>query len=88
MADYRGYNITFDQKPMADRSHDWNWEHEEYDGPGDERCGTAETEEQAKLDIDEQISTSDAVLTEFENEDEGLQRATSGQLRALGREGE
>ncbi len=43
---YRAYKITFNPKPIPDRRHDWDFEHEDYDGApdsGDTRAGSAET---------------------------------------------
>lgn len=40
---YRGYSIVRNIKPVPDRRHDWDWCHEDYDGPGDPRCGTGES---------------------------------------------
>ena len=60
---YRGYLIEHWPPPIPDRSHDWQWRHEDYDGapwhhggpPLDHRAGTSPSLEQAKADIDEQI---------------------------------
>ena len=60
---YRGYLIERWPPPIPDRSHDWQWRHEDYDGapwehggpPLDHRAGTSPSLEQAKADIDEQI---------------------------------
>jgi hypothetical protein len=41
---YRDYTIGFDMKPIPDRSHDWEFLHDGYDGAPDSndiRCGTA-----------------------------------------------
>lgn len=56
---YRGYQIDFDAKPIPDRSHDWGWAHEDYDGAedaNDHRCGYSRSLAAAKADIDEQIA--------------------------------
>ena len=42
------YLITYNPKPIPSRQHDWDWCHQDYDGPGDPRCGTAPTEQKAK----------------------------------------
>ena len=52
---HRGYAIWYDPKPIPLRQFDWDWCHEDYDGPGDEREGHAATFEAAKAAIDEQI---------------------------------
>ncbi len=57
-ARYRGYTIWSIPTPIPDRSHDWSWVHDEYDGApdsGDDRCGTAASLEAAKRAIDEQL---------------------------------
>jgi len=49
---YRNFRIEYDPPPIPDRNHDWRWAHEDYDGPGDRRCGTSKSLEAAKQDID------------------------------------
>jgi hypothetical protein len=53
---YRGYVIVNDPPPIPSRDHDWQFAHEDYDGPEDNRCGTAPSLEAAKAEIDEQIN--------------------------------
>lgn len=51
---YRGYRITYDPKPVPARCGvDWSWVHDDYDGPGDPRCGASGSIEAAVADIDE-----------------------------------
>ena len=50
---YKGYTIRFSPKPIPDRRHDWDWEHDDYDGPPDKRCGAAESAEACMNEIDE-----------------------------------
>jgi len=50
---HRGYRIEYNPKPIPTRAHDWDWTHEDYDGPGDSRCGTSPSIEAAKVAIDE-----------------------------------
>lgn len=58
---YKGCSISFDMKPIADRSHDYDWTHEDYDGPQDNDdlkyyptlCGTAESLKECYSQIDE-----------------------------------
>lgn len=53
---YRNYDITYDPKPIPDRSCDYNFCADGYDGApdsGDRRCGTAPSIEAAKVAIDE-----------------------------------
>ena len=50
---YKGYTITHNPKPIPVRSHDYDFVHEDYDGYGDPRCGTAASVEAAKEEIDE-----------------------------------
>lgn len=52
---YGGYTIRYDIKPIPIRSHDWTWVHMEYDGPEDDRIGTADSVESAVAQIDEFI---------------------------------
>ena len=49
---YRNYVIEWNPKPIPNRKHDWDWVHEDYDGPGDKRCGTAASAAVAKVEID------------------------------------
>jgi hypothetical protein len=41
------YIIIHDPKPIPSRNHDWEWQHKDYDGPGDKRCGTTHSREAA-----------------------------------------
>lgn len=50
---YRGFTIDHAPPPIPDRSHDWQFAHEDYDGPGDKRCGTGANVEDCKQQIDE-----------------------------------
>jgi len=50
---YRNFWIEYDPPPIPDRNHDWRWAHEDYDGPGDRRCGTSASLEAARAEIDE-----------------------------------
>ncbi len=52
---YRGFLIDYDPPPIPTRAHDWQWCHENYDGPGDNRWGSAPSLEAAKAAIDERI---------------------------------
>ena len=39
---YKGYTIEHEPKPIPDRyCVDWNYCHDDYDGPEDRRCGNA-----------------------------------------------
>jgi hypothetical protein len=51
--EYRGYRIYFDPPPIPIRTCDWQYVHNEYDGPEDRRCGSARTEFDCMLEIDE-----------------------------------
>ncbi|CAB4191822.1 hypothetical protein UFOVP1229_157 [uncultured Caudovirales phage] len=53
---YRNYNISYDPPPVPIRSCDYQFAHVDYDGPPDERCGTAPSFEEAKRQIDEIIA--------------------------------
>lgn len=53
---YRGYTLSLDPKPIPDRSHDWDFSHEDFDGApdsGDNRCGKARSLEDACRQIDD-----------------------------------
>ena len=52
---YRGFIISCDPKPIPSRSFDWDYVHEDYDGPGDHRCGSCASKESAMVEIDEFI---------------------------------
>jgi len=49
---YRDYVIEWNPKPIPTRKHDWDFVHDDYDGPGDRRCGTAASIVAAKVEID------------------------------------
>lgn len=51
MVFYRGYRIT--KNPYGYLAEPLIFSHQDYDGPGDCRCGTAATIEAAKREIDE-----------------------------------
>jgi hypothetical protein len=53
---YRGFTIDYAPKPIPSRAADWDWSHEDYDGPPDRRCGTARSVDEAKADIDELLA--------------------------------
>lgn len=57
---YRGYDIEYNPPPIADRNHDWQFSHQDYNGGSDnldQRCGTAPSLEVAKREIDEQLES-------------------------------
>jgi hypothetical protein len=58
---YRGYTIEFSAKPIPDRSFDWDWTSDDYDGPGDDRCGNAASEAAAMNDVDANIRDNGGV---------------------------
>lgn len=49
---YRGYTITHNPKPIPTRGHDYDYVHDEYDGPEDGRCGSEPSVEECKTAID------------------------------------
>ena len=49
---YRGFVISYYAPPIPIRTCDWQWVHEDYDGPEDNRCGHAASREAAKADVD------------------------------------
>lgn len=52
---YRDFLIFFDPPPIGTRVADWQWNHQDYDGPEDGRCGFSPTLERARSDIDAMI---------------------------------
>lgn len=58
---YRSFRIEYDPPPIPDRNHDWQWAHQDYDGPGDSRCGTSSSLEASKVAIDEWYDDHDFV---------------------------
>lgn len=50
-----GWHIEYDPKPIPDRSHDYNYWHDEHDGAidGNHLCGTAGSVEDALEEINE-----------------------------------
>jgi hypothetical protein len=51
---YRGYLIYYQRKPVSYMlAKDWDWQHLEYDGPEDRRCGAGRTLKEACLEVDE-----------------------------------
>lgn len=52
---YRSYEISYSPPPIPDRNHDWQFAHEDYDGPEDRRCGTGCSVADCKAKIDEMI---------------------------------
>jgi hypothetical protein len=53
---YRGWHIEFNPPPIPSRNCDWQFWHDDFDGAedsGDNRCGSAESLEAAKAEIDE-----------------------------------
>ena len=50
---YQSYHITYWPPPIPDRNHDYQFSHDDYDGPGDRRCGSAKSVEDAQKKIDE-----------------------------------
>ena len=49
---YRGYKVEFNPKPGPPVC-DWDWVHQDYDGPGDRRCGAEHSREDCFDAIDE-----------------------------------
>ena len=45
--------VEYNPKPIPSRKHDYDFWHEDYDGPGDTRCGTASSVEECKAEIAE-----------------------------------
>lgn len=52
---YRGFTIEYNPPPIPARCCDWQFWHDDYDGAGDandNRCGSAGSLDDAKLEID------------------------------------
>ncbi len=45
------WTITHNPKPIPSRLNDWDYVHKDYDGPEDDRCGTAPSREAAIIYI-------------------------------------
>jgi hypothetical protein len=59
---YKNYRVTYDPPPIPDRSHDWSFVHDEYDGAPDaydERAGYASSAEAAIAEIEGLIQTEE-----------------------------
>lgn len=52
---YPGWHVEYNQKPMPDRRHDYDYWHDDYDGApdGNGLCGTADSVEAAIAEIGE-----------------------------------
>lgn len=53
---FRDYEIERWTKPIPTRAHDWDFQHRDYDGPGDPRCGSAPSVLACIHEINEQIA--------------------------------
>lgn len=52
---YRGYHIYYDPPPIPIRTMDWHYYHNDFDGAedsGDNRCGSAASEEACRAEVD------------------------------------
>lgn len=49
---YKGFYIVYEPKPIPDRRYDYDWTHEDYNGPGDNRAGTAASVSVCMAEID------------------------------------
>ena len=58
------WHIYCDPPPIPIRDYDWHFHHDAYDGPGDQRCGSAGSLEECLLEIreleDGELGESDA----------------------------
>lgn len=52
---YRNFIITEDHPPIPTRAHDWNYRHEDYNGPEDQRWGTGSSLQDCKNAIDDML---------------------------------
>ncbi len=58
---YRGYTIRLDPPPIPTRQFDWQYCHDDYDGPPDSRCGAAASAPLCIVEIDEIESDMDEI---------------------------
>lgn len=49
---YKGFVLSYNPKPIPTRAFDYDFVHEDYDGPGDNRCGAAESPAGCRYEID------------------------------------
>lgn len=52
MDDYRGFSFSYWRKPIPTSAFDYDFVHDDYDGPGDPRCGNGKSIEDCKEQID------------------------------------
>lgn len=52
---YKGYHIQYDPKPIPTRNFDYDFWHEDYDGPEDRRNGNAGSVRDCMIEIDDRI---------------------------------
>lgn len=64
---YRGYWINYNPPPIPIRTHDYHYWHDDYEGPGDHRHGTAESIDACKKQIDE-IYIDDELIESLNDE--------------------
>jgi hypothetical protein len=94
---YRGYTISHEPKPIPDRSADFDFSHEDFDGApdsGDNRCGTAGSIEDACEQIDDILEGAQidlfehiaATIFDWDYDfDEGDPRVSEADANALAR---
>ncbi len=91
---YRGYTISHDPKPIPDRSADFDFSHEDFDGApdsGDNRCGTAGSLKDACSQIDGMLEGAQEDLFEhiaatiFDFDSEETFRASEEDANAIAR---
>jgi hypothetical protein len=69
---YKNYRVTYDPPPIPDRSHDWSFVHDEYDGAPDaydRRAGDASSAEAAIAEIDEIEAEWDDAINRHEEDE-------------------
>jgi len=74
---YRGFTIGHDPPPVPSRAADWQYVHDDYDGPPDDRHGHAASEQACRDEIDawhdEQRAELDAAIVKvLDGFDEGV----------------
>lgn len=62
---YRNFIISYWCKPIPDRRFDYDYAHADYDGPEDNRCGSAASVEDCKSEIDDYWDNWNSAQNEF-----------------------
>lgn len=79
---YRGYHFNFWAKPIPVRDHDYEFAHDGYDGPGDDRCGTGASIADCCRQIDELEWDREPLLLDEHSRSKGLARALAEECKS------